>query len=278
MGKLWKKMNHTNLKKELLYLYFVNSLYLLEKRGAVDDYDVCNYSEHDFSDIGQYKLPLLDFARSVFNSLGGGHVQRNDNIISLFNNDGFPIYEFSFLVSESLTFSGTIGINEIHRDFGFSKHLDYLSIFMERYKVNNLFTSNNIEVYGEDSEELLASYIKFYDVLEEYFTNDPMSLYSLLSGIKKEYKVPDTTVMFSGDKYIILDMRKLKSHLFINEFIERVDSTSNQTSPMLKIEFDGNKILHIRTKMDKKNNKFKLRFFIETTSKFLNLFKTTRKL
>lgn len=270
-------MTQIERKKDLLYEYFKIAFDIYKATSMVDDYTICTNSPLDFNDIASYKLPVINFTKELVDRTGGDHVDtdRKHNI-TIFDYGHIPLYQFSFLIAQNMNFSGTIGIKEINRDFGLSRHLEYLSVFIEEYKINNLFHSKDLDIYGEDSDELMDSYRQLYDVLEEYFTLDSMSLYSLLNGIKNQYKVPDNAILLEGDSYTVLDMKSLRSHIFINEFGEKVSCISSKTSPMLKISFNGNKILHIRTKLDKKNNTFKLRFFIETTSKFLNLFKTKR--
>ena len=277
-------MKNKDLLKRLCFLYFSIALDIASKNeGMVDDYEVKKFSTHDFDDISNYKLPILNFAKDLYSKHKTLMFAKSmSNSIVVFNAiTKMPYLEFSFVLTQTLTFSGTIGVTEISRDFGLSKHIDYLSLFIERYKINNIVNSSDLrnQIYGGDFDELLTSYQHLYDALQKYFESDTMALYSLLTGIKNYYNVPDIGIHLSDDDtYQVLDMLRLKDHNLINDMPSRIEAISSKQTPMLKIDLDGNKILHIRTKTDKKNNTFKLRFFIETTTKFLNLFKTRRNI
>ena len=250
------------------------ALDLIQKNKTVDDYDVVTYSECDYDDIAIYKLPILAFVRKLYS--------KYTSIDASIDVDNIKIYtphslcNFSFVLSETMAFSGTIGITDINKDFGLSKHLNYLSMFVDQYKIDRMVSQYDLEneIQGEEVDELLTAYRQLYIALSDYFNSDYMSLYSLLTGIKQHYNIPDVGVLLDNENYVTLDMTKLKNPSFINDYSRDVKSEVLPDSPTLKVVYKGNKLLHIRTKMDTKNNNYKLRFFIETTTKFLNLFKT----
>lgn len=257
-------------KLELVQLYFSEALRLKNLNGITDDYDICRSLGDSFEPIANLKLPILSFLDQVVYSYHPRSVIIDDKCVKLLDMDGSCIFTFSFLLTSILSFSGNVGIREIEYDGGFKKHIEYLSLFFP-LSSNQLYTVN--PTYGNCDEEFLHEYyINFYKQVSIILSSNPMSLYSLLTGIKKHYNLLDNCVFLETAGYSLIDFTRLKNPNFINNFSD-VEIENSDTSPMLKISYQGNKLLHLRTKVEKKNSSFKLRFFIETSSKFLTIFK-----
>lgn len=253
--------------------YFKAVIDLQLKNGIVDDYDIRKCTGEEFEAIANLKMPLLHFADHVLKVFEPSEIRIDErNLhISLFDELGVEFDKFSFVLTPQLSFSGTIGINQIEYDCGVSKHLEYLSIF---FPSNELYRLQNYHIPFTVTEDvdILDEYVEFYGLLADYLNNSPMALYNLLTGIKKHYGLLDKAVLLTTDSFQVLDFTKFKNIDFINNHDE-VEVEASDTAPLLKISYQGSKLLHLRTKSDRKNSKFKLRFFIETSSKFLDLFK-----
>lgn len=267
-------MNKLMMQKYLAAEYLSHSLHLKQQNGTCDDYDIRLYSGKEYQEIGHCKMALLRLANDLLeNSSGLKHFCRvNANLVSVYNSnsEAVPVCQFSLLTSPFMTFSGTIGINDLELDCGKSKHLRYLGMFFDR---NDLACLREVYIGGSDKEHVLNSYIGFYQRLADFMSSNPISIFKLMSGIKTAYYAPDMLIYLDGEQYHVLDFSKLHdSKLWINNF-SNFSIEASDTSPYLKISCEGNKLLHIRTKSDVKNSGYKLRFFIETSSKFLDLFK-----
>jgi hypothetical protein len=267
--------------KRACNLYFSEAMELLSKNGKVDDYDITVASGINFENIGNFKKSILEFANSVYDNLGKCYCSIYDNKISILNTFGFPCYTFSFILTKSMTFSGTVGINQIEKDGGFSKHIKYLSCFIEpnslKRRMSSVKYTFSDDSFMDNPDHLIECYKIFYNRLLEVFKNDPVAIYSLMSGIKHHYELPDVGICLDGDSYSVLDFTMLKSTTFINNR-DQFNCTISDTTPMLKIDYQGNKILHLRTKLESKNSTFRLKFFIETGHKFYNMFKVDRSI
>lgn len=268
-------MNSIELRKCLADEYFKYAMDLCIKNGKVDDYDIRVTSGKEYEEIAPFKLSILNLVSDLYrdhpNSKIGCYTKNNR--ISLNLDDGHPLntfrYDFQLLLTNQMTFSGTIGITDIEYDGGLTKHLNYLSLFFDKSDIRIL---QSILINHHSEESIIRSYTRFYEKLVEIIQNNPTSAYRLFTGVKQAYDIPDTAVLLTDSgHYKIIDFNKLNSHSFLNSS-ESFEYTASDISPYLKVEYEGNKILHIRTKTDTKNNKFKLRFFIETNSKFLQLF------
>lgn len=263
-------MNQVELKKCLAVEYFKYAIDLYCKNSKVDDYDIRTYSGKEYEEIANSKLAILTLVKDLGEEYGS-NIRYNVAypMIEVFSDDILkPHKTFTLLISKQMTFSGTIGINDIQNDGGLSKHLWYLRLFFDRSDINQL---NNIRVIGDSEEDIVHSYVEFYQSLCKIMQANPISLYKLLTGLKKAYDVPDCAILLDDSNYRVLDFSKINDSRFINSF-EDFSFEASDTSPYLKIKFQGNKLMHIRTKTDVKNNSFKLRLFIETSSKFLKLF------
>lgn len=246
---------------------------LFTKNGNFDDYDIRKCTGNEFEEIANLKLPILTFVEYLIAEYNPHCMEIDEDSCSVILTDanGMKTGEFCFILTPILSFSGTIGINQVDYDCGVSKHIDYLSLFFppsELYRLK-MFT---IPFTVTEEKDILDEYIGFYKLLGEYLQRSPMALYNLLTGIKKHYGLLDNAVLLTTDGFSLLDFSKFKNIDFINNY-DDVEIEASDTSPLLKISYQGRKLLHLRTKSDKKNSKFKLRMFIETSSKFLDLFK-----
>jgi len=255
-------------KKQLVHSYFTEALRLRTVNGNVDDYDICRSIGNDFESIANLKLPILSFLEHLIAEYNPSNIEINGDCICLLDECGMKVYTFSFILTPILSFSGNVGINEIEYDGGVNKHMEYLSLFFP--EMRNI---PKLHIWHSEMDEnsLLEAYVDFYRMVCSKLENNPMSLYNLLTGIKKHYNLLDDATLLETDGFSLIDFTKLKDSNFINSFSD-VELETSDTSPMLKISFQGCKLLHIRTKSEKKNSKFKLRFFIETSSKFLRIF------
>lgn len=257
-------------KLRLVHLYIAEAFRLKCVNGMVDDYDICRSIGDNFEPIANLKLPILSILECIVSEYDPKSIIVNEDCVDLLDENGVSFLKFSFIITPILSFSGNIGIREIEYDGGLTKHISYLSLFFP-LKESSLMGIES--THGNCNEDFIYQYyIDFYSKVSLLLQNDPMSLYSLLTGIKKHYNLLDTCVLLETDGYSFIDFTKLKCIDFINNFSE-VEIESSDTSPMLKISYQGNKLLHLRTKIEKKNSSYKLRFFIETSSKFLKLFK-----
>lgn len=258
-------MNIIEVRKCLSDQYLKSAIKLYNKNLKVDDYDIRISTGQKFEEISTQKMALLELAKDICgnHSRGGSRKLPNHFKELFFNSTKSPL-----IITKQMTFSGTIGINDIKKDNGLDKHLCYLRIFFEK---SDLHKFNDVEILGNSENEIMNSYIEFYKKLVDLLQSSPIYIYKLFSGLKREYKIPDYCALINENSYKIINFSKLNDSRFLNLFSNFSFSLSD-TSPYLKISFEGNKLMHIRTKIEQKNKKFKLRFFIETTSKFFDLF------
>lgn len=260
-------MTQIQIKKQLVHSYFQEAFRLKTLNGIVDDYDICKSTGNQYESIANLKLPLLSTLEHIVQQYDPHTLLIDGDNVIFKNIDGTRCCVFSFILTPLLSFSGNVGINAVAYDGGVQKHLEYLSLFFP----SDIHPLKNLTCISSDEEGIRLFYINFYNTVETILQKSPMSLYNLLTGIKKNYNLLDHGILLDNDGFHVVDFTKLKNPDFINNFSE-VEIEASETSPMLKVSYQGSKILHIRTKIEKKNSSFKLRFFIETSSKFLKLF------
>lgn len=257
-------------KKVLATTYFTEAAKMFLLNGNVDDYDICRSTGQNFEPIANLKLPIISAMHHFHTLFNFSGVVTDGCTVCLLDEATVPLYKFDFILTPVLSFSANIGINEIDYDGGISRHCGYLSLFFpnESTKLTHL---RNIVRHPLDEQQANELYTKLYKQLGNHLNSNPMALYSLLTGIKKHYGLLDDGVLLETDSFTVINFRKLKDPEFINNF-SGIEIESSDLTPRLNFSFEGVKLLHLRTKVEKKNSTFKLRFFIETSSRFLRLF------
>lgn len=257
-------------KKSLAAQYFSEGAKLFLLNGNVDDYDICRATGYDYEPIANLKLPILSTMHHLHTQFNFAGVVTDGDTIVLVDEATVTLHRFSFILTPILSFSANIGINEIDYDGGVSRHCAYLSLFFPN-ESNKLQHFSRMVCHPFDEDQVNELYTKFYEELGDSLRSNPVALYSLLTGIKKHYGLLDDGVLLETDGFTVINFRKLKDPDFINNF-SAIEIESSDTTPRLNFSFEGVKLLHLRTKVEKKNSTFKLRFFIETSSRFLRLF------
>jgi hypothetical protein len=198
----------------------------------------------------------------------------NTNNIVLRSIDGCVGKSYNVISTDTVTFSGTIGVKEVEYDAGVEKHLSYFRLFTDQQsepllknKLRSLFKQMNVI----NEKSIINLYKNFYDNLKEYFETYPLAMYSLMTGIKKVYALPSNGIIITPRGYSFINFDNFKSIDLINRSSNFSYETSNKV-PCLKIYYQGHKLMHLRTKIDYKNEKFRLRFFIETGKNFFKIF------
>lgn len=257
-------------KKSLTSRYFCEAARLYLQNGKVDDFDITNSTGDNFEQIANLKLPILSTMHHLNNKFNFSGAMTDGDTIVLLDESTLELHRFNFILTPVLSFSANVGINEIEYDGGISRHIGYLSLFFPDESIKLSHFSNEVR-YPFDEDQANELYTKIYTHLGNSLSFNPMALYSLLTGIKKHYGLLDDAVLLETDGFTVVNFRKLKDPSFINKFSE-IEIESSDISPRLNFSFEGVKLLHLRTKVEKKNSTFKLRFFIETSSRFLHLF------
>ncbi len=257
-------------KKRLVSQYFTEAARLYLLNDNVDDFDICTSSGQDFEPIANLKLPILSTMHHLHTLFNFSGVVTDGSHILLLDEDTVPLHKFNFILTPILSFSANIGIRELEYDGGVSRHMGYLSLFFPEESLRLSHFSRMVS-HPFDEDQAATLYTKIYEELGKSLSANPMALYSLLTGIKKHYGLLDDAVLLETNGFTVINFRKLKDPSFINNF-SSIEIESSDITPRLNFLFEGVKLLHLRTKAEKKNSSFKLRFFIETSSKFLRLF------
>lgn len=196
------------------------------------------------------------------------------NNIVLYKGDFDHLGElYNIICSDSVTFSGTVGVKQVEKDGGISAHLDYLRLFLEPRGLD--FISKNLDLYNKDLKEekdVINLYMDLYTRLKKYFEDFPMAMYSLMTGIKKVYNLPNSGIIITPEKFEMVDFRSFKDINLINQSHESFTYELSDNNPNLKIYHEGIKLMHLRTKIDYKSKKFRLRFMMETGKNFFRIF------
>lgn len=198
----------------------------------------------------------------------------NTNNINVRSVDGRVNKTYNIISTDIVTFSGTIGVNEVQRDAGVDKHLSYFRLFTDQQsepilknKLRLLF--KQMDEINEDS--IMNLYKEFYENLKNYFETHPLAMYSLMTGIKNVYNLPSDGIIITPSGFSFVNFDNFKSVDLINRSRNFSYETS-ETTPCLKIYYQDSKLMHLRTKIDYRKEKFRLRFFMETGKNFFKIF------
>lgn len=239
-------------------------------------------NEEDFVDIADY-IPQIKKLCAELNTgdCAGFYCERikdSNNIVIYIDNEQIG-QTYNIICSDTVTFSGTIGVNEVEKDGGISCHLDYLKLFVDTQKLPSLGTGiKTSDVDFSDEKSVTEMYIKFYTKLKKYFETSPIAMYSLMSGIKKVYQLPNKGIVITPSSHSFVDFSNFKDVNLINKSSTSFKYELSETTPNLKIYYEGSKLMHLRTKVDYKSKKFRLRFMMETGKNFFSIFeKLTEK-
>jgi len=180
---------------------------------------------------------------------------------------------YNIICSDTVTFSGTIGVQQVEKDGGVSAHMDYLRLFLEPRGLD--FIAKNLDLQNKDVKDesnVIKLYMNLYARLKRYFEDFPMAMYSLMTGIKKVYELPNRGIIITPDKFEMVDFRNFKNVNLINKSQDSFTYKLSDNTPNLKIYHEGIKLMHLRTKIDYKSKKFRLRFMMETGKNFFKVF------
>lgn len=229
----------------------------------------------NWENIEDYEKPIKKLCRELCSSskLFCEKIQNTNNII-ISSTDGRIQKTYNIICTDIVTFSGTIGVHEIEYDGGVNKHLSYLKLFTDQQAfplLKNKLTPAPLRPVPANEIKITELYKTFYENLKEYFETYPLSMYSLMTGIKEVYNLPSDGIIISPNGYSFINFDNFKSIDLINRSHGFSYETSD-TVPCLKIYYQGIKLMHLRTKIDYKSKKFRLRFFMETGKNFFRVF------
>jgi len=234
-------------------------------------------NEDEFADVREF-VPIVKslcnfLVESNFEEVYCEKINDTNNIV-IYNGDSDCLGTlYNIICSDSMTFSGTIGVRQIEKDGGISAHLNYLSLFLEPRGLD--FLENNFNVkkdFPRTENDVIDVYMNLYKVLRRYFETFPMAMYSLMTGIKRVYSLPNSGIIINPTNFEIVDFKNFKNVNLINFSHESFTYELSKNTPHLKICFEGIKLMNLRTKIDYKSKKFRLRFMMETGKNFFKIF------
>jgi hypothetical protein len=196
------------------------------------------------------------------------------NNIIIRSTDGSVSRTYNIICTDVVTFSGTIGVKEIEKDGGISKHLKYFKLFTDQQAqplLKNKLNDCLKRINSKNEEDIINLYKEFYDNLKVYFETYPLAMYSLMTGIKDVYNLPSDGIIITPSGHSFVNFDNFKSIDLINRSANFSFETSDNI-PCLKIYYQDTKLMHLRTKIDYRNEKFRLRFFMETGKNFFKIF------
>lgn len=232
-------------------------------------------SKEKYSKISEY----LDTVETLCHELCGKNklycerIKSTNNIL-LYDPSTNERKKYNIICSDIVTFSGTIGITEVERDGGITAHLKYLDMFIDNKGLS--FIKPTYDIDSSKETQVIDLYKDLYSSLKEYLESSPIGLYGLMSGIKTAYSLPGQGIIITPDNYEFVELSDLTTVSLINNARKFTYEVSDNV-PNLKIYYEGTKLMHLRTKTDYKNKKFKLRFMIETGKNFFKIFEDLKE-
>ena len=198
-------------------------------------------------------------------------IDGTNNLILHEGRGRYPNKTYNIICTDSVAFTGTVGVREVESDGGIRQHIQYLIMFMDQQGIPSIKRVDTTSVDFSSEAQVIDLYMDFYRRLKEYFERYPMAMYDLMTGIKKVYNLPSDGILINPQEYKFIDFDNFKSVDLINN-AHKFSYELSKSVPSLKISYEGTKLMHLRTKVDYKSKKFRLRFMMETAKNFFNIF------